>query len=188
METIFLGGGCFWCLEAVYPRLAGVARVTSGYMGGHLASPDYESVCGKKTGHAEVACLTFDPAEVSLQNILAVFFTIHDPTTPNRQGNDVGPQYRSVVFATTEAQALEVRQTIARLESEKRWKDPIVTEVFQVSEAQWSGATAEVASTFWPAEAYHQNYFQRNPTQGYCVFVVNPKVSKAEATYPALIR
>ena len=188
METIFLGGGCFWCLEAVYHRVVGVVRVTSGYMGGHLASPDYESVCGKKTGHAEVVCLTFDPAKVSLQNILAVFFTIHDPTTPNRQGNDVGPQYRSVVFVTSEPQESEVRQTIARLESDKQWKDPIVTEVYRVSEAQWSGATGEVASTFWPAEAYHQNYFARNPTQGYCVFVVNPKVCKAEATFPDLIR
>ncbi|MFM1880330.1 MAG: hypothetical protein RLZZ344_564 [Pseudomonadota bacterium] len=153
-----------------------------------MAAPDYESVCGKKTGHAEVVCVSFDSAQISAEKILEVFFTIHDPTTPNRQGNDVGPQYRSVVFATSAAQESLVREMISALSAQKLWDDPIVTEVFCVSEAQWTGASAEVSRTFWPAEAYHQNYFQQNPSQGYCVFVVNPKVIKAETRFPKLMR
>ncbi len=187
-QTIFLGGGCFWCLEAVYQRLKGIRTVVSGYMGGHLSSPDYNAVCEKKTGHAEVVCVEFDDQEISLLTILEVFFTIHDPTTPNRQGNDVGPQYRSVIYVTSDQQFAQARSLIDEYTKAKRWGAPIVTELQQVSESQWKGITQEVRVTFWPAEQYHQNYFRTNPSQGYCVFVVNPKVIKAETTFPQWVQ
>ncbi len=160
-----LGGGCFWCLEAVYDGLNGVTSVESGYMGGGKANPTYDEVCSGRTGHAEVVRVTFDPEVVSFREILEVFFVIHDPTTLDRQGNDVGTQYRSVIFYQTPEQKAVAEQVIARLNHAKLWDDPIVTEIAP-------------GSTFYPAEDYHQEYFARNPYQPYCQFVVAPKVAK----------
>ena len=164
-EIADLAGGCFWCLEAVYDGMKGVESVESGYMGGHTPSPTYEEVCGGGSGHAEVVRITFDPAVVSFQDLLDVFFVIHDPTTLNRQGNDVGTQYRSAVFYHTPQQKAQAEEAIARLEAAKLWSDPIVTEVTP-------------ASAFHAAERYHQEYFERNPNQPYCRLVVAPKVAK----------
>lgn len=178
-ETAIFGGGCFWCLEAVFQKLKGVLTVQSGYMGGHVESPSYEEVCGKSTGHAEVVRIDFNSAEISYEQLLQVFFTIHDPTTPNRQGNDIGPQYRSVIFATTSAQ----------FESAKTAKDQIqgaVTELVDVSPSS-VGHKPLAAQRFWPAEPEHDDYFRRNPYQGYCVFVVAPKVAKAQSAFTELI-
>jgi peptide-methionine (S)-S-oxide reductase len=165
-EIATLAGGCFWCLEAVFDQLAGVESVESGYMGGALANPTYEDICTGETGHAEVVRLTFDPAAVSFRDILSVFFTIHDPTTLNRQGNDVGTQYRSAIFFHSAEQEKAARETIARLSAEGLWANPIVTQV-------------AAATTFYQAEDYHQEYFARvggrNP---YCTMVVEPKVAK----------
>lgn len=160
-----LGGGCFWCLEAVYLGMRGVIAVKSGYAGGHVAHPTYEQVCGKKTGHAEVVQITFDPAEVSYADLLRVFFTIHDPTTPDRQGNDVGPQYRSIILTHSAAQEGTARGIIAEVEAAGIWEAPIVTQL-------------QPLEIFWPAEAEHDNYFARNPWSGYCRAVVAPKVLK----------
>lgn len=164
-ETATLAGGCFWCLEAVYDDLKGVESVESGYMGGKTANPSYEDVCSGETGHAEVVQLTFDPKSVSFKEILEVFFVIHDPTTPNQQGNDVGTQYRSAIFYHTAAQKAAAEQVIADLGAGKIYGDPIVTEVVP-------------ASKFHVAEDSHQEYFRRNPAQPYCAFVVRPKVAK----------
>ena len=160
-----LAGGCFWCLEAAFDQLAGVERVTSGYAGGQVPNPSYEAVCGGDTGHAEVVQLAFDPAVISFRDLLGVFFTIHDPTTLNRQGHDVGTQYRSAVFYHDAEQERVAREVIAGLEKEKIFDDPIVTEVVPLDR-------------FWPAEAYHHQYFRRNPYQPYCMAVVAPKVAK----------
>lgn len=164
-EIATLAGGCFWCLEAVYDGMKGVESVESGYMGGRTPNPTYEEVCGGDTGHAEVVQVTFDPASIAFKDLLEVFFTIHDPTTLNYQGHDVGTQYRSAIFYHTPQQRAAAEETIARLNAAKLWKDPIVTEVTP-------------ASTFHPAEAYHQEYFERNPYQPYCRAVVAPKVAK----------
>ena len=164
-ETATLAGGCFWCLEAVFDELKGVESVESGYMGGHVLEPTYRDVCEGKTGHAEVVRITFDPAVVSFKELLEVFFVIHDPTTLNRQGNDVGTQYRSAIFYHSPEQKTAAEETISRLNSEKLWDKPIVTEIAP-------------ASTFHVAEDYHQEYFTRNPAQPYCMFVVAPKVIK----------
>jgi len=164
-EIATLAGGCFWCLEAVFDELKGVDSVESGYMGGQAANPTYEEVCSGRTGHAEVVRLTFDPAVVSYKEILEVFFVIHDPTTLDRQGNDVGTQYRSAVFHHSPEQKSAVEQVIANLGSARIYDDPIVTEVVP-------------ASQFCPAEDYHREYFRRNPAQPYCAFVVRPKVAK----------
>lgn len=169
-EVATLAGGCFWCLEAVYDELRGVTDVVSGYAGGSVPRPSYEAVCSGTTGHAEVVQVTFDPEEVSFREILQVFFTIHDPTTLNRQGNDVGTQYRSAVFPHSPEQEAVAREVIAELEREGVWDDPIVT-------------TIEPLDEFYPAEAYHQEYFQRNPYQPYCQVVVKPKVSKFRKQY-----
>jgi peptide-methionine (S)-S-oxide reductase len=162
-EVAILGGGCFWCLEAVYQEVRGIARVESGYMGGDTTAPTYEQVCAGTTGHAEVVRLEFDPAQVSYRDILEMFFTIHDPTTPNRQGNDVGTQYRSVIFYTTPEQEAVARKVMAEMASV--WDAPIVTQIAP-------------AATWYKAEAYHQDYFNQHPLQGYCAFVVAPKVAK----------
>jgi peptide-methionine (S)-S-oxide reductase len=167
-EVAILGGGCFWCLEAVYLELRGVTRVESGYTGGHEADPTYEQVCAGATGHAEVVRLEFDPAQISYRDILEVFFTIHDPTTLNRQGNDVGTQYRSAIFYTSPQQEAVARQVVAEMANV--WDAPIVTEVTP-------------AATWYKAEAYHQDYFRQHPLQGYCAFVVAPKVSKFRKTF-----
>ncbi len=164
-ETAVLGGGCFWCLEAVFDELAGVIAVESGYAGGSPANPSYEEVCSGRTGHAEVVRVTFDPALLTFRDLLTVFFTIHDPTTPNRQGNDVGTQYRSVIFCQTPAQRAVAVSVVADLTAAKLWRDPIVTEI-------------AAAAPFCEAEDHHQEYFARNPGQPYCAVVVAPKVAK----------
>lgn len=162
-EIATLGGGCFWCLEAVYQELKGVQRVESGYTGGHVDNPTYEQVCEGSTGHAEVIQVTFDPGIVSYRQLLEIFFTIHDPTTLNRQGNDTGTQYRSVIYYHTPEQKDTARQVIAEMANV--WDAPIVTEL-------------SPAQTYYKAEEYHQNYFRQHPFQGYCAFVVAPKVAK----------
>jgi peptide-methionine (S)-S-oxide reductase len=164
-ETAVLGGGCFWCLDAVFRELDGVVSVESGYAGGAGANPSYEAVCGGRTGHAEVVRVTFDPARLSFDDLLRVFFTIHDPTTPNRQGNDVGTQYRSVIFCETPAQRASAERVVRELAADNVWGAPIVTQIAD-------------AAPFYPAEGYHQDYFERNPAQPYCMFVVAPKVAK----------
>lgn len=174
-EIATLGGGCFWCLEAVYDEAQGVLDVVSGYSGGHLQAPSYELVCSGATGHAEVVQITFDPAVITFRELLEVFFTIHDPTTLNRQGADVGSQYRSVIFYHSAEQKAVAEQVIAELHAARLWSNPIVTEV-----------TAFQA--FYPAEAYHQEYFARNPHQGYCQFVVAPKVAKFRKKYLAKLK
>ncbi len=167
-ETATLGGGCFWCLEAVYQQLKGIKHVESGYTGGHVPNPSYEQICGGLTGHAEVIRLIFDPAVVTYRDILEVFFTIHDPTTPNRQGNDIGTQYRSVIYFHSPEQEVVAKQVIAAMAHV--WDAPIVTEL-------------SPAGAYYKAEEHHQNYFRQNPDQGYCAFVVAPKVSKFRQTF-----
>jgi peptide-methionine (S)-S-oxide reductase len=162
-EVAILGGGCFWCLEAVYLEVRGVKRVESGYMGGHTANPSYEQVCAGTSGHAEVVRLEFDPGVVTYRDILEIFFTIHDPTTVDRQGNDVGPQYRSVIFFTSPEQEATARKVMAEMAGV--WDAPIVTQL-------------QPAQTWYKAEDYHQDYFNQHPLQGYCAFVVAPKVAK----------
>jgi peptide-methionine (S)-S-oxide reductase len=164
-ELATLGGGCFWCLEAVYDDLQGVVDVVSGYSGGTVPQPSYQDVCTGSTGHAEVVQVTFDPAVISYREILEVFFSIHDPTTLNRQGADVGTQYRSVIFCHTLAQKETAAQVVTDLVKEGLWTQPVVTEIVDYKE-------------FYPAEDYHQEYFRRNPYQGYCQAVISPKVAK----------
>lgn len=169
-EHATFGGGCFWCLDGAFRQLRGVEAIESGYAGGKRPNPTYEQVCSGATGHAEVVQITFDPEVISYKDLLGVFFTLHDPTTLNRQGNDTGTQYRSVVFYHTPVQEAAVRAMIAELEREKVWKDPIVTEV--------------VPFTSWyAAEGYHQDYFAKNPGNPYCAAVVAPKVSKIRKAY-----
>ena len=164
-QTAVLGGGCFWCLEAVFDQLKGVVSVESGYAGGRAPNPTYEQVCGGDTGHAEVVRVEFDPAVLSYADLLGVFFSIHDPTTLNRQGNDIGTQYRSVIYAQTPEQRAEAERVIADLGRKGIWRSPIVTEI------------ADTAP-FYPAEGQHQEYFERNGRQPYCQAVVAPKVAK----------
>ncbi len=172
-EQATLAGGCFWCLEAVYTELRGVERVISGYAGGSVANPTYEQVCSGRTGHAEVVQVTFDPSEISYRELLEVFFTIHDPTTLNRQGADVGTQYRSAIFFVSPEQEQTARDVIAELQD--TWTNPIVTEVVPLER-------------FYPAEAYHQDYYARNPYQPYCQVVIAPKVAKAREKYLARLK
>jgi peptide-methionine (S)-S-oxide reductase len=169
-EVATLAGGCFWCLEAVYLELRGVQGVVSGYAGGRRPNPTYEQVCSGATGHAEVVQVTFDPQVVSFRDLLDVFFTIHDPTTLNRQGNDSGTQYRSAIYYHSPEQERVARDTIAELTAQQLWDDPIVTEVAPLDK-------------FWPAEAYHQNYFANHPENPYCSVVIAPKVSKARKMF-----
>jgi len=169
-QTITLGGGCFWCLEAVYDQLEGVLDVVSGYAGGHMHNPDYKTVCSGATGHAEVVQVTFDPQTITFKEILEVFFSIHDPTTLNRQGADVGTQYRSAIFYHSEAQKATAEDVVADFEAQQIWDNPIVTEIMPLD-------------VFYPAEDYHQEYFQRNPYQGYCQAVISPKVAKFRKKY-----
>jgi peptide-methionine (S)-S-oxide reductase len=165
LETIYLGGGCFWCTEAVFDQVHGVVDVESGYAGGHVVNPTYEQVCDKGTGHAEVIKVQFDPQLVSLDTLLEIFFTTHDPTTPNRQGNDAGPQYRSAVFTTSDQQREATLAKMRSLEEAGVWGHKFVTEVSPFI-------------NYYAAEAYHQNYFEQHPDAGYCSFVVGPKVDK----------
>jgi peptide-methionine (S)-S-oxide reductase len=164
-ETATLGGGCFWCVEAVFKDLRGVESAVSGYAGGHVTNPTYEEVCGKQTGHAEVVQVTFDPSVISYRDILEVFFTVHDPTTLNRQGADVGPQYRSVIFYHSDEQRRVAEEVISQMSADEVWADPIVTELAP-------------APVFYRAESYHQDYFERNPNQAYCQVAIAPKVAK----------
>ena len=174
-ETAILGGGCFWCLEAVYGEMAGVHKVTSGYAGGTVPNPSYREVCTGTTGHAEVVQIVFDPQQVSYQEILAVFFDIHDPTTLNRQGADVGTQYRSAIFYHSAAQKAVAEQMIAALGDAGRWSDPIVTQVVPLD-------------TFYPAEDYHQEYYAHNAWQPYCRAVIAPKLSKFRKLHLSLLK
>lgn len=171
-ETAILGGGCFWCVEAVVKRLRGVIDVTSGYAGGHVPNPTYDQVCAKTTGHAEVVRVVFDPAVLSHADLLRVFFTTHDPTTVDRQGNDVGPQYRSVVYTTSEAQQSTAEAVNAELAD--AFDAPIVTEIAPLD-------------VFYAAESHHQDYYDRNRFQPYCAFVVSPKVAKLRQKHAALL-
>lgn len=172
-EVATLAGGCFWCLEAVYDQVKGVQSVESGYIGGAVDAPTYEQVCGGRTGHAEAVRVTFDSAVVSFRDLLEIFFVIHDPTTRNRQGNDVGTQYRSAIFYHTPAQQQAAQDMIAAVTQEGLYPNPVVTEV--VPATQW-----------YEAEAYHQEYFARNPLEGYCTYVVGPKVAKFRQRFLAL--
>jgi len=169
-EVATLGGGCFWCLEAVYEELRGVEKVESGYSGGHVPNPTYRQVCSETTGHAEVVQVTFDPGVISFREILGVFFSIHDPTTLNRQGADVGESYRSAIFYHDEQQRRIAEEMIAELEAEGVWDDPIVTEVTPFD-------------AYYRAEDYHQNYFRNNGFQPYCQVVIAPKVTKFRKQY-----
>src|SRR5215471_11389379 len=174
-EVAIFGGGCFWCLEAVFDRLEGVTSVESGYAGGKVENPTYRQVCGGDTGHVEVVRVTFDPARITYRDLLDVFFEIHDPTTPNQQGNDVGEQYRSVIYYTTEEQREQAEETIAKLTAERKFHDSIVT-------------TVEPAPKFYVAEDYHQEYYESNRSQPYCMFVISPKEKKLEKRFAEKLR
>jgi peptide-methionine (S)-S-oxide reductase len=170
VEVTTLGGGCFWCLEAAYLELSGVEKVVSGYAGGHVANPTYRAVCTGTTGHAEVVQVTFDPGVISFTDILQVFFTIHDPTTLNRQGADVGPQYRSVIFYHDESQKQTAEEVMQQIEASGIWPNRLVTQLAPLDK-------------FYPAEDYHQDYYKNNPNQSYCQVVVAPKVAKVRKQY-----
>lgn len=170
LETATLGAGCFWCVEAVFDDLRGVEDVVSGYSGGHKDNPTYQEVCMQDTGHAEVVQIRFDPAELSFADLLRIFFTVHDPTTRNRQGNDIGPSYRSAIYYHSPEQKATAESVIREITEEKLYDDPIVTEV-------------TAFDRFWPAEDYHQEYFANNPSQPYCAAIVAPKVAKFRKKY-----
>ena len=174
-QTMILGGGCFWCTEAVFVKVRGVTDVESGYCNGHTVAPTYDEVCTGRTGHNEVVKLEYDPAQVSTRELLEIFFVIHDPTTLNRQGNDVGTQYRSGIYFTTPEHAEEARALIAELAAARAFGQPIVTEVLTLD-------------NYSAAEDYHQDFFERNPYQGYCMAVAAPKVSKFKKTFARLVR
>lgn len=174
-QSITLGGGCFWCTEAVFDRVRGVTDVQSGYANGDVAEPTYEQVCTGTTGHAEVVRVTFDPAQISVRELLEIFFATHDPTTLNRQGNDVGTQYRSAIYYTDPAHKEAAEDLLREMGQDKLFGAPIVTELAPLA-------------TYWPAEDYHQDYYLRNPHQGYCAFVVGPKVEKFRKTFARLLK
>ena len=174
-QTATFGGGCFWCIEAVFQRLAGVTNVESGYMGGQVDNPTYRQVCAGDTGHVEVVRVTFNPDEITYRDLLEVFFAVHDPTTLNQQGNDIGEQYRSVIFYENDEQQKIAEETIAELMAAKSFSDPIVTAV-------------EPAEKFYKAESYHQNYYNENSRQPYCMFVISPKLAKFEKKFGEKMR
>jgi peptide-methionine (S)-S-oxide reductase len=175
IDVATLGGGCFWCLEAVFEQLTGVERVVSGYAGGTIVGPTYQQVCAGTTGHTEVIQLHFDPEITSFREVLQIFFTVHDPTTLNRQGNDMGTQYRSAIYYDSPEQERIAREVIAALDEEGVWDDPIVTELAPLDE-------------FFEAEDYHQSYYTRNANQPYCLFVVRPKVAKFRSRFAHKLR
>jgi peptide-methionine (S)-S-oxide reductase len=175
LDKIIFGGGCFWCVEAVLQNLRGVERVVSGYTGGTVDNPTYEQVCTGRSGHVEAVEVTFDPNLITLSDLLSVFFSSHDPTTPNRQGNDTGTQYRSAIFYFSEAQKTIIEKFINDLTANKTFSEPIITEV-------------KPAEVFYPAEQYHQNYYQNNSNQPYCQVVINPKIAKLRQKYSHLLR
>ncbi len=170
-----LGGGCFWCLEAIYQQVKGVLSVESGYAGGHTAKPDYESVCSGQTGYAEIVRIQFDPMMISYKQLLEIFFAIHDPTTLNRQGHDVGTQYRSVIYFHDSDQEIQAKGVMERLNAPEFFDGQIVTELSPLPE-------------YFKAEEYHQNYFNQHPYQGYCAFVISPKLSKFREQFASLLR
>jgi len=170
MAIAVFGGGCFWCTEAVFARLQGVQLVAPGYCGGHVEHPTYEQICDKNTGHIEAVQITYDPVVVSFESLLEVFFATHDPTTPGRQGNDVGPQYQSAIFYQDQDQLRAAKLFIENIDSSKKFIQPVCTELLS-------------ASTFWEAEGYHHDFFEKNPGQGYCQFVIAPKIQKLQAQY-----
>lgn len=174
-QTITLGGGCFWCIEAVYVHVKGVTDVESGYSNGHVVRPSYEQVCSGSTGHAEVVRLVFDPARVSLRELLEIFFVCHDPTTRNRQGHDSGTQYRSGIYFSNAEQEQVARALLAELDQGAVYGRPIVTEVLPLA-------------NYWPAEDYHQDYFEKNPNQAYCLAVAAPKVARFRQTFARLVQ
>ena len=174
LERATLGGGCFWCLEAVYQQIRGVESVVSGYAGGARPNPSYESVCTGATGHAEIVDVYFDPQVISFRDLLEVFFVIHDPTTLNYQGNDHGSQYRSIIFTHSNVQNIVAREVVKELEDSKIYPNSVVTQI-------------ETAPTIYPAEDYHQDYFRQHPGQGYCMAVVAPKLAKFRTKFKALI-
>lgn len=173
LETITLGGGCFWCTHAVYVQVRGVVDVESGYSNGHVDRPSYDAVCTGTTGHAEVVKLVFDPAQISVREVLEIFFVVHDPTTLNRQGNDTGTQYRSGIYYSRPEHEAVAREILAEMARSGVYQHPIVTEVLPLH-------------NYWPAEAYHQDFFAKNPNQGYCVAVAAPKVAKFRKTFARL--
>lgn len=175
LETATLGAGCFWCVEAIFDDLVGVHDVVSGYSGGHKDNPTYQEVCSETTGHAEVVQIKFDPAELSFADLLRVFFTVHDPTTPNRQGNDIGTSYRSAIFYHSPEQEQAARAVKEEISNAGIYDDPIVTEITAFDK-------------FWPAENYHQEYFANNPNQPYCAAVVAPKVAKFRQRYASRLK
>jgi peptide-methionine (S)-S-oxide reductase len=170
LEQVTLAGGCFWCIEAVFDELRGVSKVESGYTGGEVENPTYREVCGGDTGHAEAVRVTFDPAELSLEDLLRVFFVAHDPTTPNRQGADVGTQYRSAIFYASPEQKRAAEEVMAEVARQGLWGAPLVTELAPLG-------------VFYPAEDYHRDYYRRNPGQGYCRVVIEPKVAKVRKEF-----
>lgn len=175
VETATFGGGCFWCLEPLFRELVGVRDVAVGYAGGSVPSPSYQLVCSGTTGHAEVIQVTYDPSEISYRELLEVFFTVHNPTTPNRQGPDVGSQYRSIILVHNEAQRETAEEVVAWVEGEGFWDAPVVTEIVPLD-------------TFYRAEQYHQRYFEKNPTAGYCQAMIAPKVKKFRARWQGKLR
>jgi peptide-methionine (S)-S-oxide reductase len=174
-EIATLGGGCFWCLEAVFKELRGVTGVQSGYAGGHVANPSYKQVCSATTGHAEVVQVRFDPAQLDYADLLRVFFTTHDPTTKDRQGNDVGPQYRSIILTHSDAQAATAKAVMREISEAKLWPAPLVTQVVPLT-------------VFYPAEAEHDDYYAQNPWSGYCQVVIAPKVAKFRKAFKDRLR
>lgn len=175
VQTATFGGGCFWCLEAIFEQLRGVSAVQSGYAGGHVPNPSYEEVCTGTTGHAEVVQIHFDPDVISYRDLLEVFFATHDPTTPDRQGNDIGPQYRSIILYHDDEQRAAAEAIIKELDASGTWADPIVTHV-------------EPLDVFYPAEDYHNEYFRRNPNQGYCRLVIAPKVAGFQERFADMLK
>ncbi len=174
-EVAIVGGGCFWCVEAVYKEMKGIHSLVSGYCGGFVKNPGYKEICTGRTGHAEVLKISYDPLLVSYQQILEVFWVVHDPTTLNRQGNDIGTQYRSAIYYLDDAQKELAEKSKAAAETSDLWSDPIVTEITELD-------------IFYPAEDYHQDYFGKNPSDGYCLFVAKPKVEKFKAYFAALVK
>ncbi|NMM77980.1 peptide-methionine (S)-S-oxide reductase MsrA [Acidovorax sp. SRB_24] len=175
LQTITLGGGCFWCTDAVFTRVRGIASVQSGYSNGHVAQPSYEQVCSGTTGHNEVVRLAYDPAVISVREILEIFFATHDPTTLNRQGNDVGTQYRSGIYYSTPEQKQVADELVRQLTEDRVFGAPLTTEVLP-------------ETNYWPAEGYHQDYYAKNPSAGYCAFVVGPKVEKFRKTFACFLK
>jgi len=172
--NIVLGGGCFWCLEAIFEQVKGVLKVTPGYAGGECEKPTYEMVCSKNTGHAEVVNIDYNKSIIKMDMLLEIFFAIHNPTTINQQGNDIGPQYRSIILTNSESEIELCKKKMKEIEEENLWENELVTEVFLLEK-------------FWPAEDYHWGYFRKNPNQGYCAAVVNPKLSKFRKQFAELI-